>query len=442
MGRRKALHRCAPDVAKCQMKLTNGAFSLSGSAAGPCLASAGARCLVGDALPPVLACTPRSADSASSARSAASPSLAGSPARHSATGDFASILRMFEDPVHRSATGILAALGLKPAPTLKSKDGAPPRQVLKALAAARAHGVDISSLADGVVERRFMCKIAASSTDTYASHLRMIGWACELFGHDPLGCSVQQIRRVAAVCASASTQRGWLSAWAMSHQIAGRPWAGDDDIILRGLRLGTLKCQVPRFPRNRIDRKMVRSLLKRAVSAGKLWWAAILILAYSFLLRMPSELFAQFRRELLAVHGGRFVYGPIRRKQRQDWCNPVAFCTCGQDQALCLHAWIPVLDELRSQPHAQLMGGYSPSSWTAELRSLLGALGVANPEDWYGHDVRRGGAADAFAASGVDAMLARGGWRSVAGARPYVPGDELSAGFLAQSVIDESSPEC
>ena len=35
------------------------------------------------------------------------------------------------------------------------------------------------------------------------------------------------------------------------------------------------------------------------------------------------------------------------------------------------------------------------------------------------------------AASGADAMLARGGWRSVASARPYVPGDEVSAGLLA-----------
>ena len=54
---------------------------------------------------------------------------------------------------------------------------------------------------------------------------------------------------------------------------------------------------------------------------------------------------------------------------------------------------------------------------------------------------RRGAAADVFAASGVDAMLARGGWRSVASARPYVSGDEVAAGLLAQGVVDDSGPE-
>ena len=228
----------------------------------------------------------------------------------------------------------------------------------------------------------------------------------------------------------------------MARKLAGYQWAGDDDIILRGLRLGTLKCQMPRFPRNRTDRKMVRPLLQLALARGKLWWAIIFILSYSFLLRMPSELFAQYRRQLLSVHGGRFVYGPIRRKQRLDWCEAVAFCVCGQNQSLCLHEWLPVLDELEGKSKERpMLGGYNPSSWTAELRSLLAAMGIPSPEDWYGHDVRRGGAADTFAASGVQAMISRGGWRSMAGARPYVSGDEINAGLLAQTVIDDSSSE-
>ena len=226
MGRRKTLHRCLPDVAKPLVKLTSEVGRSVGSSAEPFLAPAGARCSLGLTRPRVLASTTCLAGSASSAVGAASPSLAGSCARRSPKEDFVDILRMFEDPRHRSVTDIMAAFGLKAIPSLKSKDGAPPRQVLKALAAARANGVNISSLADGVVERPFMCKIAATSTDTYASHLRMIGWACDLFGHEPLGCTVQQVRRVAAVCVCASTQRGWLSAWAMAHQISGRTWVG------------------------------------------------------------------------------------------------------------------------------------------------------------------------------------------------------------------------
>ena len=90
--------------------------------------------------------------------------------------------------------------------------------------------------------------------------------------------------------------------------------------------------------------------------------------------------------------------------------------------------------------HARL-GGYSPSSWTAQLRSFLASLGVPNPEQWFGHDVRRGAASDVFEASGVHAMLTRGGWKSLASARPYVPSEDIAGGLLAQGVIDDSGAE-
>ena len=53
----------------------------------------------------------------------------------------------------------------------------------------------------------------------------------------------------------------------------------------------------------------------------------------------------------------------------------------------------------------------------------------------------RGAAADVFAASGVEAMLSRGGWRSLSAARPYVSREEVDAGLLAQGAIDDSGPE-
>ena len=87
------------------------------------------------------------------------------------------------------------------------------------------------------------------------------------------------------------------------------------------------------------------------------------------------------------------------------------------------------------------LGGYTPAAWTSELRSLLESEGIANSQEWFGHDVRRGAAADVFAAAGVDAMLGRGGWRSIGGSRPYVHGDEIAAGQLAQNLMDDSSPE-
>ena len=226
----------------------------------------------------------------------------------------------------------------------------------------------------------------------------------------------------------------------MAHHLAGLPWPGDEDIIVRGVRIGTLKLGTPRLPRNRVDKRMVVKLLRKAAADQKWWWCLILVLAYNFMLRMPPELFAQFARPLLRMEGTRFTYGPIRRKQRVNWCSITAFCTCSTCEELCLHKWLPVLDSPRCCGGRRL-GGYRPATWTAEMRSMLIDMGITDAQRWFGHDVRRGAAADVFAASGVDAMLQQGGWRSLGGARPYVGRDEVSAGYLAQACIDDSDPE-
>ena len=380
--------------------------------------------------------------------------LGGAPFRHSTLGvvpnqdrdrwrDFYRIISAFEVGASHAPACVdfLTALGLDRGCTHRNKDGAPPRLVLKAMEDARSNGVDLRRMADGVVERRFMRRVVPTSMATYASHLRMIGWASDVFGDAPLGCSVIHIRRVAAVCTCASTQRGWLSAWAMAHQVAGYEWQGDRDVILRGIRIGTAKCRIPRYPRNRVDASLACSLLKRAASQNLMWWAVILAIAYTFLLRMPSELFQQYDRGRIVASGGTFEYGPIRRKHRTDWSYIKAFCTCSVKPQLCMHVWLPVLDELEGESGAARLGGFSPASWTEQMRKLLQEEGIAHPQEWFGHDVRRGAAADVFKASGVDAMLARGGWRSLAAARPYVPTDEVHAGLLAQGLLDDSSPE-
>ena len=193
---------------------------------------------------------------------------------------------------------------------------------------ARAQGADLLRVADTVVENGFLCKTVPLTLSTYASHLRMIVWASELFGEPPLGCSAQHILRVAAVCACAAKQRGWLSARAMAHQVAGVPWQGDRDAILRGVWLGTVKGRTPRLPRQSVDKALLKALLRHAFPQGRVWWCLIAVLTYNSLLRMPSELFRQHRGYLLQVLGNRFLYGPIRRKQRQDVCTTFAFCLC------------------------------------------------------------------------------------------------------------------
>ena len=382
--------------------------------------------------PRVASLPPRGVQALSAAAAAVGPA--------SAWDAFWRVVEALGQACERHNWDIMVALSRDRGCTPRHPDGAPPRQVLRALEEARASGVDVVGLADTVVQDRFLCKTVPSTLRTYASHLRMVAWACELFGAPPLGCAVQHIRRVAAVCVCASTQRGWLSAWALAHQVAGVPWQEDLYTILRRICLDTAKCSAPRLPRHRFDRRLLRRLLRDAMSQQHTWWCVIAALAYNFLLRMPSELFAQCERALVQPQGGRFVYGPIRRKQRVDLCTVFSFCTCGVDAGICLHTWLPVWDELL-RSGGRPLGGYTPASWTSEFRCHLRAIGVACPEEWFGHDVRRGAAADVFAASGVDAMLARGGWRSVASARPYVSGDEVAAGLMAQGVVDDSGPE-
>ena len=214
-----------------------------------------------------------------------------------------------------------------------------------------------------------MAKITETSAPTYASHLRMIAWACTIFVICPLRCSVQDVRRITATCSSACTQRGWMSTWAMAH-MAGPPWPGDEDIVRRGVRTGTLKLHTPQLPRNWLGRRMVVRLLCNAAIDQKWWWGCIIVIAYNFISRMPSELFSQFARPLLQRDGHRFTYGPNWRKHRLNWCSGTAFCSCETCPEICLHKWIPILDSSRCLG-SQRLGGYKPATWTAEMRARM-----------------------------------------------------------------------
>ena len=115
------------------------------------------------------------------------------------------------------------------------------------------------------------------------------------------------------------------------------------------------------------------------VARRRKWWCIIAVLACKFLLRMPSELFAQRSREMVQVAGGRFIYGPIRRKQRVDLRTLCAFCLCGTDEGICLHTWLAERDQAIAAGGPPF-GGYAPATWTAEFWRHLQAIGVANPE--------------------------------------------------------------
>ena len=351
------------------------------------------------------------------------------------SSSFFDIIDRFTLSAAGAPSDVCAALGV-------AAKQAPPSTVFWHLQVHRDAGGSIDHLVDSVVAARWQAKLAASSSLVYASHLRMIAWGCRIFAVDPLCPGIAGIRRIAACVNNASTLSGWLSAWKCALESAGQVWPGDSDPILKGIRRGTLKLQPPRYPRHRIRRPLVRRLLVLAVrksSSKWLWWGFLAIMAHSFALRMPSELFGQFQVDKLQMVEGAWRYGPIRRKLRQDWQFAHSFCMCVRDKFLCMCSWSAVWQEL---DHTVRWGGYTPSKWTAGLRDLLQELGVPDAPSFYGHDMRRGAAMDVFSEKGVAAMLNHCNWRSLGGASPYVSVDEVQAGLLAQGLADESDPEC
>ena len=336
---------------------------------------------------------------------------------------------------------MLSAMGLPRGETHRCKDGAPPSTIFKVIASQSRSAVDVSAMADSVAKASWHARLERSSSAAYASHLRMIAWGCRVFNIDPVDPGVQGVRRIAACVNNASTLSCWLSAWKCALEGLGASWPGDLDPLLKGIRRGTAKLQTHRMPRQRVRRALLRDLLKVALSKSSTvwyWWAFIGIVAHSFALRMPSELFAQFEFRKLKRSSNQWVYGPIRRKFRVDWQFPCAFCHCEVDPFMCLCAWTPAWHEM---DHSKWLGGLRSQQWTTMLRSLLTELGHANAEHFYGHDVRRGAAVDVCTERGVDAMLKHGSWRSLGGAAAYVPTDEFQAGLFAQGVVDDSEPE-
>lgn len=233
-----------------------------------------------------------------------------------------------------TAGDMLSAMGLPRGEAHRCKDGVPPSTIFKVIESQSRSAVDVSAMADSVAKARWHARLERSSSAAYASHLRMIAWGCRVFNIDPVGPGVPGVRRIAACVNNASTLSCWLSAWKCALEGLGASWPGDLDPLLKGIRRGTAKLQTPRMPRQRVRRALLRDLLKVALSKSSTvwyWWAFIGIVAHSFALRMPSELFAQFEFRKLKRSSNQWVYGPIRRKFRVDWQFPCAFCHCEVD---------------------------------------------------------------------------------------------------------------
>ena len=314
------------------------------------------------------------------------PAAIGSFQAEVARDDFLRITNQFADAGAGGPGDVLSAFGLPRGASGRSRDGAPPTVIFRSLEQLRSIGRQLATVVDRVAAVRWNARMESSSLRSSASHLRMIAWVCRVFGIDPCRPDMLGIRRIATCVNNYNTLTGWLSAWKAAIEALVQPWPGDVDPVLRGIPRGTRRLQVPRMPRQRVRRRLLRRLLVCAIQKNDPGF--LVIIAHSFAPRMPSELFAQFSFEKLHRRYEGWEYGPIKRKMRLDLQFVKSFCFCSTDPFLCLCSWHRVWPGL---DHSKQLGGFSATKWTAGLRALLNELGGSECTGlpWSRHPPRR-----------------------------------------------------
>ena len=166
--------------------------------------------------------------------------------------DFQRIINQFANAGAGGPGDALSAFGLPRGASGRSRDGAPPTVIFRSLEQLRSNGRQLATVVDRVAAVRWNARMGSSSLRSCASHLRMIAWGCKVFGIDPCRPDILGIRRIAACVNNYNTLIGWLSAWKAALEALGQPWPRDVDPVLRGIRRGTRRLQVPRMPRQRV----------------------------------------------------------------------------------------------------------------------------------------------------------------------------------------------
>ena len=304
----------------------------------------------------------------------------------------------------------------------------------------RAHdaGLDPRPYCDAVADARAGTAVAPSTTATYDSHLKQIHRACEVLAACPLPAGLDTIRRVTSVVGNPSTLRGWLSAWRRLHCMARLPWAGDRDPFLVAVQLGLRRSLGPSQPKLRCRRQLLRKILAAAAVQKRWALGAFACLAYTFGLRVTSELVRQAQSHLFHTTPTRITYGPIHRKGQAAQQTLTRWCVCSQDRLLCAHDWLLMLCEER--PHGRLFPEAHSTLMRGVVQLLLG-IGVDDADKYTSHCFRRGAAADVLEAHGLASMLRFGQWSSASAAEPYASRDEQTAAALGTALLEQSDDE-
>ena len=196
--------------------------------------------------------------------------------------------------------------------------------------------------------------------------------------------------------------------------------------------------------RPRIQKGRLRALLQHCVQKKAFFRGMSYMLAYAFLLRVPSELLEQLRTGILRIdEDGTVHYGPIRRKgQSSPQSTLEAKCVCKHDPLLCAHMWASwLLSSDLGEDAAVFPAGYYAKFITG-LRCDLMAIGVPPGEasSVASHAFRHGAAIDIHDVDGLAAACARGEWKSRA-VTSYVPASGIESRALAEALCEASEDE-
>jgi len=255
-----------------------------------------------------------------------------------------------------------------------------------------------------------------------------------------------------SVCGNAVALRGHIAAWHKAHILAGKKWPHLDQSLFDAVYKGTVSLQAPRSPRPGVRLPLLEAILEVAVGADNFMFAAACALAYTFVLRVPSELLRQFRvsnTKAARDWGAAVGLAPgerLIRKNRPGGTVLARPCTCklsGRMAKLCPHLWLLFLRERAVAD--QLFEGYTYAQFVRDLRIALRAVAesrshlaevVGDPEAWASHAFRTGAGRDLLASGGIRVAQEAGQWDSLRGLSTYTTADGVTSRRLAELLIE------
>ena len=174
------------------------------------------------------------------------------------------------------------------------------------------------------------------------------------------------------------------------------------------------------------------------------------LLAYTFLLRVPSEAlpmvvgragqYSKAKSVLYLGEADTLVLELSSRKNKPQGSKLIRKCCCSKHPKSCaFHLLKPLLES--AEPGAPLFADISPVDSVKRLRQLLFAIGHKDAGLYRPHDLRRGHAEDLrLAGEPLWKILAAGEWRSAA-FQAYLGLHKLDIDDAMNGVLEEDSDD-